>query len=285
MELMLITPKRHLEIQQFLPGRFCLAHIAARDEEYKNHFKQASIHHHGNHRVMLDNGCFEEDLVSDEVLVSLTREIKPEWLIIPDLLNEDVDRNYARAMQFIQVWIGEIPETTKLMFVPQVEPKKRALNDLNRIVQTASSNAHIQGLGLCRDALGNACRPFTHTKDQELNRFWYLTHAFSPSDPPKIYLHCLGVGDRVDLIQHYWMVDSMDTASFFHQGMFGQRITNGTLIPICKRPKYYFDMDFQSAYDWQSGISNVLHNCLVATRYARKATELRKTLLGEKERI
>ncbi|GAG44090.1 unnamed protein product, partial [marine sediment metagenome] len=109
-----------------------------------------------------------------------------------------------------------------------------------------------QWIGICRDAVFNAFGRFTHTEDQELNRFFFaasLMEAFPGPEGLALILgkkwHFLGMGGRLDLLPYYWFVDAMDTASLFYQATLGYIVNDEYMLTgKLKRPKDYFTRDF-----------------------------------------
>lgn len=276
MQLSLITPVAHLKYTALLPGRFCIAPIAAKHKEYREYFKNAAI---DGYKVILDNGVFENDKLKDNAYIDLACEMQPKVLVIPDTINAAADKNWVAALAFIELanvvnGLGDI----ELMFVPQCKMNDDA--NFWSTIECAWGHENIQWIGICRDAVRNAFTQWTHTEDQELNRFYFaaeLQKRFSVAYITSKYWHFLGVGNRWDLLQYYWFVDSMDTASLFYQSTLDILMTEEGFMPSkLKRPPDYFSRDFSDAH-W----SDVLEeNCKRALLCAQQATISRKKILG-----
>lgn len=297
MELSLIVPPTVKEFEALtglLSGRFCLANVE--DEKYRKYFEYTP-----QHNLILDNGVFEESLVSNIGLLKLSQQLRAQVLVIPDLIGGTVENNQKHAIRFIldrKEFLDKARETddgcwddaADLMFVPQCE--RGDINGFWNTLDWAIDNADIGWIGICRDAVRNAFHNITHTDDQEINRLYFailLQHndILSKAQEKRKKWHFLGIGDNYHLIEHYWFVDSMDTASAFWQGYNGVRAENGRLISDLKRPKDYFTRSYfdlvtrRHGSDGKYCIRDIIEqNCKELQRYADKATKLRRQIEG-----
>ena len=281
MELSLICPAEHVEMTELLSGRFCIASTAMQDARYRRYFRNDTTH-----RVILDNGVFENDLISDSDYDTLIEEIKPSVVIVPDILCGNAHDNWKQAVAFATRFkLKEKYKNIKLMFVPQT--KRDDTEGFGLTLVRAIDSKLFDAIGICRDAVYNAYGKYTQTEDQELNRLYFAAQAtfrgfVERAARNATQWHFLGIGDRIDLIQYYWFVDSMDTASLFYQGYNGAQIDNGTLKTRVKRPPDYFTRhytDLKEGGTWQlEAIKNIKNNCIDAQNYADKATALRNRL-------
>lgn len=280
MELSLICPVKHIEWTKLLPGRFCIAPIARRYKEYFSYFHNASI---DGYKVMLDNGVFEDDKTQDEDYINLAREIEPRVLVIPDTINASAKENWEAACGFIDlVKVEELNNSlhvpVELMFVLQCE--KDDTEGFWRALFLALRSEEVQWIGICRDAVFNAFSQFTCTEDQELNRFYFVSQLQEKyrNEIPQKKWHFLGIGNRLDLLQYYWFVDTMDTASLFYQATMDVTVTNEFILPgVLKRPKDYFVRDFSPEEEW---INTLKCNCANALEVAQRADANRRKQLG-----
>lgn len=285
MELSLICPIEHIEYTALLSGRFCLAPIALKSDVYMRYFADAS---QAGYEVILDNGIFEDDLVQDENYIDLARSIKPRVLIAPDTINASADTNYDLALKFANLVDAAalndvLPKPVELMHVIQCE--KDDDDSFWRILGHLLTGNAFPWIGICRDAMRNAFSQYTQTTDQELNRFYFAARLFEafPGAEGRAQIlgkkwHFLGIGNRLDLLQYYWFVDAMDTASFFYQATLGQTVTPDGLLPgRLKRPKDYFVKDFSPENYW---IEPLEHNCREALYWAQQVGKHRRKNLG-----
>lgn len=285
MELSLITPVEHIKHTALLSGRFCIAPVAIQHEAYRRYFTQDSG---AGYKVILDNGVFESDKVQDEDYIGLARAIKPRVLITPDTINRSAEDNYTCGRGFAELVKVEelnnvLPEPIELMHVVQCE--KDDDDGFWRVIGDILAGETFQWIGICRDAVYNAFSQFTHTEDQELNRFFFaasLMEAFPGKEGLALILgkkwHFLGIGKRLDLLQYYWFVDAMDTASLFYQSTLRNLVTDHFFLPgTLKRPKDYFIRDFSPEDDW---VNHLKHNCAFALKPAQQADQRRRRILG-----
>lgn len=285
MELSLICPVKYIEQTSLLAGRFCIAPVAMKHPDYKRYFANAS---HNGYSVILDNGVFESDKVPDKEYIDLARLIKPRVLVAPDTINAAAKKNLAEADKFVELVHKEnmqsvMPHPLDFMYVVQCE--KNDEDGFWDVLGDVLVEDTYQWIGICRDAMFNAFSQFTHTEDQELNRFYFaarLMAAFPGKEGLGLILgkkwHFLGIGGRLDLLQYYWFVDAMDTASLFYQATLRNKVTEEFILPgVLKRPKDYFIRDFGHKGCWLDVLE---YNCLAALAVAQKADTRRRHILG-----
>jgi hypothetical protein len=281
MKLCLITPTAHVDMTPLLPGRFCIASEAIKYGKYFEFFKDSAAR---GEEVILDNGVFENELLTDEQLLELANVMRPPVLIVPDVINSRASENWERAQKFLgkmdskcQTWK---PET---MFVLQTERKQESA--FWTYFEKWLNDPTMFWIGICRDACRNAFEQHTFTRDQELNRFYFLAEVQRRGYLPQLQqsdkeIHLLGCGNNIWMLQYAWFVSSCDTASLFWQGAsYDNTLNNVTArFPDLKRPYNYFDIDYNSSIYNESSkwIRSVQQNCRVAQAIAYKADELRK---------
>lgn len=282
MELSLICPIKHIEWTKLLPGRFCLAPIALRHEEYRRYFTNASI---DGYDVILDNGVFEADTMTNKDYLELAKEIQPTVLVVPDRIGAQAYDNYTLAETFAQSVGPALSDSVKklpeLMFVPQCEVGDA--KGFKEMLHLAIAEPAFQWIGICRDVVYNAFGQWLPTKQQEMLRFfftgWLLENRLLEyaRDKGKKF-HFLGMGEDVSLIQHHWYVDSMDTASIFFHSTMGAVTEGGSPLDTgVKRPRDYFIRDFGPEEEW---LDILKVNCLEVLRYATAAKRMRQRILG-----
>ena len=85
------------EVQKFTDYDYALVHLFEEDEEYLEQFKEAI---RKGREVILDNSIFElEEAFDADKFSKWVKEIKPEWYIVPDAL-EDA----ARTCTQMELW-------------------------------------------------------------------------------------------------------------------------------------------------------------------------------------
>ncbi len=285
MQISLITPIAHLDYSYLLPGRFCIASIAAKHMDYRKFFRDAS---YAGYTIIMDTGTFEDNLISQERYLELILEIQPDIVVAPDIIGGDTFEGFETAVAFAKrveaCWLAKAEQVSKstpaIMFVPQCIRGQTYV--FEQVLDAFLDEGSLQWLGVCRDAVYNAYGHFTQTKRQELNRFYFASRlqalpVFEALREAKKKFHFLGVGERIDMLQHYWFVDSMDTTAPFWQGYLGANAIAGILPTIMKRPYDYFTRPYPGLEETESLIK---HNCLILACYANKALDLRKDKEG-----
>jgi hypothetical protein len=241
---------------------------------------------------MLDNGIFEGEILAAEDYSRVVNRIRPKILIAQDIINDDVNFNYDRAETFatnIEQALAATVDVTVKEYHPEImcvmqKASFNSLEDVSKVLQRFCDNPKLKWIGLCRDFAYQCFGAYTHTDDQELNRFVLGTWLQQQGWIEKFRtagkkIHFLGIGDKVFLLQYAWYVDSADTASFLWQASFGSTLGNmGILYTKYKRPYNYFEMTF-GAHD-QKLWAAVSQNCYEAQRYAQMADDLRRQLHG-----
>lgn len=88
MELCHVVPANHLELSELGDFDFCLAHIALKNETYKQFFIERAKE---GRDVYLDNGVWELGHPLDpDIMIELSVEIQPTYVYAPDYMNDAV---------------------------------------------------------------------------------------------------------------------------------------------------------------------------------------------------
>lgn len=280
MELCLIAPAAHVRQTSLLPGRFCLANVAQNcRSEYQEFFSDQTA---AGYEVVLDNGAFEGELVSDDQYVGAINVIKPQVVVAPDLLNVHAQDNLAHAIEFADNHI-KLLEHTQLMFVPQCTRGNDA-SYLTAILDAIKSG-HFHWLGICRNACFNAFGQYTHTEDEAVNKLFFGAWAEQKGilDIARlrgIRFHLLGIGGDLNMLRYFWWVDRADTASLFFQATLGEHVSrHGRLVEHVSRPADYFRRDFGPPEGW---LATLKYNCAAALIYASEAARLKHKILQDR---
>ncbi len=282
MELCLITPAPHVRQTSLLSGRFCLANVIDNSRsEYQEFFSDSSD---AGYEVVLDNGAFEGELVSNELYVEIAQRIRPKVLVVPDLLNADAEMNLDHAFTFVADHYKELPDPKpQLMFVPQCEHGD--INGYTKALEQGINSGHFQWIGICRNSCFNAFEQYTHTNDEAMNKFSFGVWAervgiMALARRKKIHFHLLGIGGNLAMLQYLWWVDRADTASLFFQATQCREVSiNGILSEDISRPSDYFRRDFGPPSEW---LPHLRCNCHQAQRYATMASRLKHKILKDR---
>jgi len=275
MELALICPVNYVHMSSLLPGRFCIASIAAKHPNYSDYFCNASAQ---GYNVVLDNGMFEEDTLTDAQLWQTSDVIQPQVLIAPDEFDSSAKANYERALTFTKAR----DKHTDVQLMHAIQCMYGDETGFWIALEKTLKEDEFDWVGIGRNTLYNAFGRHTLTRDQSLNAFYFIIELRKTH--PRIWnlfknsntkIHLLGIGGRVDLLKYFWFVDRMDTASFFWQGSLGRSIQYGTLSEQIKRPRDYFIRDYSERF-----FTFIESNCRQASIFAQKANELKRQELG-----
>lgn len=102
MKFYAIPPNKHLDMMDNGDSYFCLAHHFLRDSEYKQYFLDIRKNKPDSF-ILLDNSAAEESLVTEEVLLEIVKELRPNEVIAPDALFDKTQtlnnfHNFVRKM-------------------------------------------------------------------------------------------------------------------------------------------------------------------------------------------
>lgn len=277
MELCLITPTKYVKWMRLLPGRFCLANITT--PGYQEAFIAAAK---DGYDVVLDNGAFENALVDVNKYIEVARKIQPGVLVAPDLLNFNAEVNwtFARgcAERFKMSGLN-----SELMFVLQC--KRNAKQRYKKVLEEAIKSKLFKWIGICRNFCFNAFVQYTHTLNENMNKFYFGVWAeqngiLELARSEGVRFHLLGIGGDIFMLQYLWWVDRADTASLFYQATLGRTVSpSGVLSEVISRPPDYFRRVFGAEHTWDE---KLIHNCKEAQKYATAAKRLRYEILKER---
>jgi len=180
MELSLICPLAHLDMSYLLPGRFCIAPIAAANEDYFAFFQNAAGK---GYKVILDNGVFEAITIEDDRLIAMAKDMGATTLIAPDTIGANAAANYVKAVAFCSK-ARNLYYNGQLMFVVQCPVNHDT--EFWKVLDLALTEPFFDVIGICRDAVYNAFGRFTRTYEQELNRFYFAAELQKRYSPEQI---------------------------------------------------------------------------------------------------
>lgn len=83
MDCYIIPPLKHLDLMHLGDRYFCLAHLYYQYPHYRDFFKKVR---ESSQFVTLDNSAAERSLVTEDVLIEIVRDLKPNEVIAPDVL-------------------------------------------------------------------------------------------------------------------------------------------------------------------------------------------------------
>lgn len=148
MKFFTLPPVSNLELMDLgTAGHFCLAHLYLTDPDYRSHFLH--IRQRPNSFILLDNGAAEHSLVSQDVLLRIVEELKPDEVIAPDVLN-----NYLQTILNLHSFIKAMEDKglhqhTNIFFCPQGDNMKEWMKSYIHGLETAQ----VATIGLSKIAL------------------------------------------------------------------------------------------------------------------------------------
>lgn len=190
MKFYCIPPNNHLDMMYQGDRYFCLAHHYIQDERYKRHFLALRTKS-PNVFITLDNSAAEHSLVTEDVLLEITAELKPDEVIAPDVLFDKAQtiqnfRSFVAAMATKQLL-----RHTSIFACPQGSTKEEWLSCYRYMM----SNPFVQCIGLSKiavpkcwnDAEGD--KMIGKSRNQCVKDLWDLHLLVKP-------LHLLGMGEH-----------------------------------------------------------------------------------------
>ncbi|NBV29832.1 hypothetical protein EBS02_12620, partial [bacterium] len=122
---------------------FALAHIYMQNENYKRTFLKIR-NRSPKAFICLDNGCAEHSLVTEEILLKIVAELKPDEVIAPDVLF-DKDKTLANFSSFIGKMLERsLMSHTSIFACPQGSTKEEWLQCYTKMVM----NPFVKCIGL-----------------------------------------------------------------------------------------------------------------------------------------
>lgn len=85
MKFYLIPPNKHLDMMHLGDSYFGLAHHYMQDSDYRKYFIDLRANHPSAF-ITMDCGAAEDSLVTEEILLDIVEELKPNEVVSPDVL-------------------------------------------------------------------------------------------------------------------------------------------------------------------------------------------------------
>lgn len=193
MKFYLIPPNKHLDLMVYGDGNyFALAHHYLSDENYRKYFLYIR-------KVLpdafitLDNGAAEHSLVTQDVLLDIVGELKPNEVIAPDVLF-DKKQTLANLNIFAVEMIkkGYINHTN-LFGCPQGATKEEWLDCYKQMI----NNPLVSTIGLSKIAVPKCWNNATNDTMIAKSRNECVQELYSKSWLEKP-LHLLGMGEHTE---------------------------------------------------------------------------------------
>ena len=148
MKFYAIPPNKHLDMMDQGDRYFCLAHHYIQDERYKRHFLALR---NKSPRVWItaDNSAAEHSLVTEEVLLKIVAELKPDEVIAPDVLF-DKEQTLKNFKSFVaKMYERGLLSHTSIFACPQGATKEEWLECYSQMLV----NPFVKCIGLSKIAV------------------------------------------------------------------------------------------------------------------------------------
>lgn len=148
MKFFTLPPISNLELMDLgTAGHFCLAHLYLTNPAYKSYFLK--VRRRPNSFILLDNGAAEHSLVSQQILLEIVEELKPDEVISPDVLN-----NYQQTLTNLEAFTEAMEskgllQHTNIFFCPQGDNMEEWMKSYIRGLETPQ----VATIGLSKIAL------------------------------------------------------------------------------------------------------------------------------------
>jgi len=187
MKIFVIPPLEHLELAHM--GDKCyyaLAHLYYQHEHYRQFFKAAVKR---GDFVTLDNSAAEKSLVTEDILIEIVKDLKPNEVIAPDILF-DKDKTLAALKAFSKrLYLEGIK--VDIFAVPQGKTQEEWLDCYQKMLW----NPEVAVIGLSKISVPycwyDKAKKDTHIKEARNKCIKYLQRCNLIKKP----IHCLGQGD------------------------------------------------------------------------------------------
>lgn len=187
MKFFIISPLNHLDLMDLgNAGYFVLAQYYITDRKYREFVKRKRKE--GNF-VLLDNGVAEGQLVTEDILIDVCKDLQPSEVIAPDILF-DKDQTLSNLDSFLKRILDEKISGVQIMAVPQGHTKEDWLECYESILnKNQVCTIGFSKIGISQAFLNMKSHDYImearHLCIQELNDLSLL----------KKPIHCLGAGN------------------------------------------------------------------------------------------
>lgn len=237
MKFYAIPPNKHLDMMDNGDRYFCLAHHYFQDKQYKQYFLDLRKSK-PDAFITLDNGAAEHSLVTEDALIDVVQELRPNEVIAPDVLfntTETLDNLHS----FISKMNGfGLLIHTSVFACPQGSTKREWLECYRQM----SIHPHVSCIGLSKiavpkcwnDAVGDTLIGVSRNQCvQELKDRNIITKP----------LHLLGMGEHTEF--DYYLqnkvpnIRSSDSCYTILASLYGISFEEGDLTRIPTENAYF----------------------------------------------
>lgn len=192
MKFYTIPPNKHLDLMDLGDAYFCLAHHYVKDTNYREHFLRLR-NREPRVWITLDNSAAEHSLVTEQVLLDIVAELKPDEVIAPDVLF-DMKQTLKNLYCFIiRMTDYNFLSHTKVFGCPQGTTQEEWLN----CYESMLNNPLVSTIGLSKIAVPKCWNNVTNDKLIGLSRNECI-QKLSKLNLLKKPLHLLGMGEHTE---------------------------------------------------------------------------------------
>lgn len=213
---------------------FCLAHFYIEYEHYRNKFIE--LRKDPGNFITLDNSAAEKELVTEDVLINIVKELKPNEVIAPDVLF-DKEQTLKNLDSFIKRMRNEqLLDQTKIFGCPQGNSKEEWLDCYKQMM----NNLDVSVIGLSKISVPrcwmNAFGEDVNIKESRRECVKFLVDNHLIQKP----LHLLGMGDPTEYeIYNHKNIRSTDSCYTVLAAWHGVDFSSGDLRRIPTTNDFY----------------------------------------------
>ena len=248
MKFFSIPPTSALSLMDWNKNYFCLAHIALKNKEYKDFFKDRADH--GFH-VILDNGAAEGSLINSKDLIKLAKYIKPTELIAPDTLFDK-----TKTLSDLKKFKRSLPvclNKTKLFAVPQGSTPDEWLTCYIEMLNDPA----VDTIGLSKLSIPKAFCKITDSNSVSVNRR-YVVKLLNELNLLTKPIHLLGMRSPSEFEAYKNMpnIRSSDSCYTVLSAVNCEDFDPNTISDtISSTPEEYFDLELTKFDSYQACVN------------------------------
>lgn len=213
---------------------FCLAHFYVKYEHYREKFLE--LRKNSKNFITLDNSAAEKSLVTEDVLIGIVKELKPDEVIAPDVLF-DKQQTLTNLFSFTQKMKKEqLLLHTKIFACPQGNTREEWLDCYKQMM----NNLDVATIGLSKIAVPRCWANEQHEdvgikeSRRECVKFLMDNHLI------KKPLHLLGMGDPTEYeVYTHKLIRSTDSCYTVLAAWHGVDFASGDLRRIPTTNDFY----------------------------------------------
>ena len=194
MDCYIIPPLQDLDLMDHGQGNryFCLAHFFIQHEHYRQKFLE--LRKNPSNFITLDNSAAEKSLVTEDVLIDVVRELRPDEVIAPDVLF-DKTQTLSNLDSFVKRMRAEgLLDRTKIFGCPQGNNRQEWIECYKAMM----NNVDVSVIGLSKIAVPRCWMDEQHEdvgiKESRRLCVQYLVDNGLLLKP----VHLLGMGDPTE---------------------------------------------------------------------------------------